>query len=82
MITDIFTDWIQWLDYKMSLEHCKTALALDNHSSHKCISLQNIKIIKLPLITPFKIQSLDQGVTVAFKLNYIKSSMFRYDLFY
>ena len=72
MTRDIFTEWIQKFDSRMSLQNRKIALLLNNCSVHpKSISgLKSVKMFFLPPNYTSILQPMDQGIIRCFKHHY------------
>lgn len=72
MTSDIFQEYINWLNNKMKIQGRKILLLLDNCPAHPPLAVSNVKLLFLPKNTTAKLQPLDQGIIAWLKQRYKK----------
>ena len=70
MTTEIFVEFLNYLNNKMKRQNRNIILLLDNCPSHPDIKLSNIKLVFLPKNTTSELQPLDTGVIAWLKSYY------------
>ena len=70
MTSEIFINWLQKWNTKLSHKGRKIALFLDNATCHPPVPLSNIELVFLPPNTTSHIQPMDQGIIANFKRHY------------
>lgn len=77
MLTTLFQEWLQEFDRQVGRQHHgqRVLLLLDNCSSHNHdgLNLQYVDVYFLPPNTTSKIQPMDAGIIMAFKMHYYRS---------
>lgn len=68
----IFEEWLKNVDKKMRRQKRKILLFLDNASSHTELSLNNVKVVRLPANCTSVLQPMDQGIIQTLKLKFFK----------
>lgn len=73
-IIQIFSSWLLDMNNKMRISSRKILLILDNCPPHVAadLNLSNIKVVFLPPNVTSKLQPLDRGVILSFKIKYRK----------
>ena len=69
MTTNVFLDYLEWLNSMVTEQKRRIALILDNAPCHPSIVLPNVELIFLPPNTTAKTQPLDAGIIRSLKLH-------------
>lgn len=75
MTSEIFIEFLNWLNNMMMTQRRKILLLLDNCPSHPSINLSNVKMVFLPKNTTAHLQPMDQGVIASLKAKYKRLMM-------